>query len=193
MNLQMNNRTFYLLLLSFFLMISIFIFSFLFLIPKGKEYRVLRLENKKESRILETSREERDRLQEKLEKLEQKNKGTIQAFKTTFNPQKFTRLYEKDFQDLFISEIEMSDHNGSFKIYEVNATAKINSPETFYHFLDKVNRSNWIIGVNFPIHFEREGDLIKSSFTMKVHHLSHVKEEMDKEIKESKSESKKRD
>lgn len=193
MNLQMNNRTFYLLLLSFFLMISIFIFSFLFLIPQGKEYRILRLENKKESRILDLSREERDRLQEKLEKLEQKHKGTIQAFNTTFNPQKFTRLYEKDFQDLFISEIEMSDHNGSFKIYEVNATAKINSPETFYHFLDKVNHSNWIIGVNFPIHFEREGDLIKSSFTMKVHHFSNVKEEMDEEIKESKPESKKRD
>lgn len=191
MNLEMNNRTFYLLLLSFFLMVSIFIFSFLFLIPKGKEYRTLRLENKKESRILDTSREERDRMQEKLEKLEEKHKRTIKAFKTTFNPQKFTQLYEKDFQDLFLSEIEMSDHNGSFKIYEVNATTKINSPETFYHFLDKVNHSSWIIGVNFPIHFEREGDLIKSSFTMKVHHFSQLKEEMDEEIKESHPEAKK--
>ena len=194
MNLQMNNRTFYLLLLSFFLMISIFIFSFLFLIPKGKEYRTLRLENKKESRTLDASREEYNRVQEKLEKLEKTHKTTIQAFKTTFNPQKFTQLYEKDFQDLFLSEIEMSDHNGSFKVYEVNATAKINSPETFYRFLDKVNHSNWIIGVNFPIHFEREGDLIKSSFTMKVHHLSHVKEAVEEEMpekKESHAETKK--
>ncbi len=164
-------------------MISIFIFSFFLLIPKGKEYRTLRLENKKESRVLDASREEQNQLQEKLEKLEMTHKVILKAFKTSFNPKKFTSIYEKEFQDLFLSEIEMSDHNGSFKVYEVNATAKINSPETFYHFLDQVNHSDWIIGVNFPIHFEREGDLIKSSFTMKVHHLADVKEEIEEETK----------
>jgi hypothetical protein len=162
-------------------MMAIFLFAFLFLIPKGKEYRTLRLENKKESRILGVLREEHSLAQEKLEKLEKTHKDTIKAFESSFNPKKFTRMHEKEFQDLFLSEIEMSDHNGSFRVYEVNATAKINSPETFYHFLDKVNHSDWIIGVNFPIHFEREGDLIKSSFTMKVHHFSEVKEEIEDE------------
>jgi hypothetical protein len=63
----------------------------------------------------------------------------------------------------------MAESNGSFKVYEVNATTKITSPQTFYQFLEKINKSDWIIGVDFPIHFERDGDKIKSSFTMKVH------------------------
>ncbi len=188
--MQINYKTFYLLLLSFILMAAIFLFAFLFLIPKGKEYRTVRLENKKESRMLEVLREEHRISQEKLEKLEKTHQATIKAFESSFNPKKFTRMYEKEFQDLFLSEIEMSDHNGSFRVYEVNATTKINSPETFYHFLDKVNHSDWIIGVNFPIHFEREGDLIKSSFTMKVHHLSEETEEKEEE-KASPVESKK--
>lgn len=174
---SINHRTIYLIVLSFILLSGILIFSFLFLIPKGKEYRTLRLENKKEEKMLLASREHYDTVHEKLAKLKEGQKKTINGFKTSFNPEKFARLYKKEFQDLFVTEMNMADQNGSFKVYEVNATAKISSPQTFYHFLEKVNHSDWIIGVDFPIHFEREGDLIKSSFTMKVHHFEEIKEE----------------
>jgi hypothetical protein len=56
-----------------------------------------------------------------------------------------------------------------FTIYEVNTTSKINSPKVFYNFLDSINKSDWIIGVNFPINFKREADMIRSSFTMRVY------------------------
>jgi hypothetical protein len=35
--------------------------------------------------------------------------------------------------------------------------------------LDDLNKGDWIIGVNFPINFVRDGEMIKSSFTMKVY------------------------
>ncbi|MCX6061779.1 MAG: hypothetical protein NT103_05980 [Campylobacterales bacterium] len=177
MNIRIYYRTFYLILLSLLLMVSIIAFSTFVLIPKGKEYRSLRLENKKEQAIMDTTREHYDVTEKKLQKLEEKNKETIKAYRAAFDPEKFTRLNRTQLQDLFLTELNVTDQNKSFKVYEVNATTKITSPEVFYHFLEKVNHSGWIIGVHFPVHFEREKDLIKLSFTMKVHHLSEGKEE----------------
>ncbi|MDD4855345.1 MAG: hypothetical protein PHQ22_08015 [Sulfuricurvum sp.] len=177
MNVRIYYRTFYLILLSMLLLVSIIAFSFFVLIPKGKEYRSLRLENKKEQRVMDTAREHYDTMEGKLQKLQEKNKETIKAYRTVFNPEKFTRLNRSQLQDLFLTEIHIADQNKSFKVYEVNATTKITSPEVFYHFLEKVNHSGWIIGVHFPVHFERDKDLIKLSFTMKVHHLSEEKKE----------------
>lgn len=175
---NVNRRTLYLVLLSLLLLTFVIAFSFFLLIPKGKEYRTLRLENKKEEKLLLAAREHYDAVEEKKKKMEETHQKIIKGFKSNFNPEKFARLHAHEFHDLYLSEIASSDQNGSFKVYEVNATTKISSPQTFYHFLDKVNQADWIIGVDFPIHFEREGDLIKSSFTMKVHHTVEASEEM---------------
>lgn len=166
---RINHQTLYLIFLSSLLLVGILLFSFLFLIPKGKEYRLLRLESKKEQQMIERAREHHTTINEKLEKLQTAHAETIKAYENHFNPKKFTKVHQKEFQNLFLTEVAMADHNGSFKVYEVNATTRITSPDSFYHFLETINKSEWIIAVNFPIHFEREGELIKSSFTMKVH------------------------
>jgi hypothetical protein len=169
MSQRKNHRTLYLVLISLFLFVGIVVFSLLFLIPKGKEYRTLRLENKKEQQMIARAQEEYDRVNEKLEKLKSDNAHTMAAFRTAFDPKKFTQNNQQAFENLYLTEIEMADQNGSFKVYEVNATTKITSPQVFYQFLEKINKSDWIIAVNFPIYFERDGDKIKSSFTMRVH------------------------
>jgi Na+-transporting NADH:ubiquinone oxidoreductase subunit NqrC len=166
---RINKQTLYLILFSTLLLSIIVLFSIFVLIPKGKEYRLLRLEAMKEEKVVGQVQKEHKETSEKLEKLKKSNAKTIKAFTTPFNPRKFTKVYAPEFQDLFLKELSKADENGSFKVYEVNVTTKITSPESFYNFLEKVNKSQWIIGVNFPIHFERDGDLIKSSFTMKVH------------------------
>ena len=55
MSVRIYYRTFYLILLSLLLLVSIIAFSTFVLIPKGKEYRSLRLENKKEQTIMDTT------------------------------------------------------------------------------------------------------------------------------------------
>jgi hypothetical protein len=174
----MSRKTFHLLLLSLVLIAMIVLFSFVFLIPKGKEYRTLRMENKKEVLALAVSNEEKKRLQSRLEGLESKNDKALKAFNRPFNPYKFVKKYDNELQDLFVTEKSLHDQNGSFKVYEVNVTSKIDSPEIFYRFLDNVSRGDWVIGIDFPIHFERSGELIKSSFTMRVHHLETLKAEV---------------
>jgi hypothetical protein len=168
----MNRQTLTMVILSSLLLLGVIAFSFLLLIPKGKEYRSLRLESKKEFLALELAQRRYDQTHEKLKDLTSRNHHTIKAFNTPFDAERFTRENKQEFQDLYLTEITAKDTNGTFKIYEVNATSKITSPQSFYHFLEKVNKSSWIIGVNFPIHFERDDDKIRSSFTMKVHNSS---------------------
>lgn len=180
MSLKLKRKSSHLLSLSLLLLVVVFIFSFFVLIPQGKEYRTLRLENKKEDRLLTRLQERNNYLHEQQLKLSKTHQVTIKALKQPFNAQQFTQAHRDNFKDLFLSELQITDQNGSFKIYEVNATTKINSPQAFYDFLEDLNHGDWIIGVNFPIHFERDGDLIKSSFTMKVHNFADItQEELD--------------
>lgn len=172
----MNRQTLYVVILSLLLLIGVVAFSFLFLIPKGKEYRSLRLDSKKEFQQLELAQNRYDNTHNRLQDLQKQNQHTIGAFDTPFNPDRFERLYKKEFTDLYLTEITTFDNNGTFRIYEVNATSKITSPQSFYNFLENINQSEWVIGVNFPIHFVRDGDKIRSSFTMKVHNKSLEKE-----------------
>jgi hypothetical protein len=170
----MNRQTIYVMILSVFLLVGVVGFSVLLLIPKGKEYRSLRLESKKEIQQLDLTQSKYDNTESRLKDLRTQNAVMIKAFNTTFNPDKFEQQYKKEFSDLYLTELNAIDSNGSFKVYEVNATTKITSPESFYTFLESINKSGWIIGVNFPIHFERDGDKIRSSFTMKVHNSKNV-------------------
>lgn len=173
----MSRQTLYIIILSLFLLIAVVLFSFFLLIPKGKEYRALRLESKKEFQQLELAQHRHDLMFNRLKEMQSLNRHTMSAFETPFNPDRFERLYRKEFSDLYLTEVTTFDANGSFKVYEVNATSKITSPESFYTFVEGVNKSEWIIGINFPIHFERDGDKIRSSFTMRVHNNEDKKEE----------------
>ncbi|MDD5051923.1 MAG: hypothetical protein PHO27_04210 [Sulfuricurvum sp.] len=172
----MNRQTLYLILLSVVLMAGVIGFSFLMLIPKGQEYRSLRLESKKELQKIDLAQRRYDDASDKLKELQARNEHMIHAFNTSFDPERFTHQNKQEFQDLYLTEIASKEDNGTFKLYEVNATSKITSPQSFYNFLEKINKSDWIIGVNFPIHFERDGDKIRSSFTMKVHNSRTSKE-----------------
>lgn len=172
----MKRQTIFVVILSLFLLIGVVAFSFLFLIPKGKEYRSLRLESKKEFQQLELAQNRHDNVHNRLEDLKKQHRHTIGAFDKPFDPGRFERLYKKEFTDLYLTEVSSIESNGTFKVYEVNATSKITSPQSFYNFLEQVNQSEWVIGVNFPIHFERDGEKIRSSFTMKVHNKPSEKE-----------------
>lgn len=169
MKLSISRQNVYLILLSVVLLIGVLLFSFLALIPKGQEYREQRLEVKKES--IELSRYEDFHAQtlEALKELQSKNKNIIKAFDNTFNPERFTKQHIGYFQSLKLSKLTPTDNEDGFNVYEVNTTQKINSPKSFYDFLDALNKGDWIIGVNFPIHFKRDGEMIQSSFTMRVY------------------------
>lgn len=168
MKINISRQNIYLIAISLFLLIFVLIFSFLVLIPKGKNYRKNRVELKANSKELRKYQDFYDKTEQKLKELQKKHRHIIIAFDSKFNPDRFQKQYKKYFSSLELSKVKKSVKKEEFTTYEVNTTSQISSPKSFYNFLDAVNKSDWIIGVNFPIKFKRDGELIKSSFTMQV-------------------------
>ncbi|MDF1874999.1 hypothetical protein JHD48_04545 [Sulfurimonas sp. SAG-AH-194-I05] len=169
MKFEISRQNIYLLALSLFLLIFVFVFSFSLLIPEGKEYRSKRTALKKESKELRNYENFRDEVAQTLSDLRAKNKNIIVAFDKNFDPSRFLKVNKNYFKTLTIQPKVLLENEEKFIVYEINTTSQINSPKSFYDFLDSVNKSDWIISVNFPINFKRERNVIRSSFTMKVY------------------------
>jgi len=159
----------YILSLSVVFLIVVFIFAFAVLIPMGKEYRIARMETKKVSYHVDLIQGEYDKVYSKLKMLKADNRHVIGAYTTLFNAERFTKVHSQHFESFSLSQLSAPIQEGNFATYEVNTSTLINSPQGFYDFLDAVNKSDNIVSVNFPIHFERDANLIKSSFTMHVY------------------------
>lgn len=169
MKINIARQNIYLIATSIVLLIFVLLFSFLILIPEGKNYREQRIEVKKEIREFKKYQNFHNETLETFKQLQADNRHIITALDTSFNPQRFEKIHKDFFTSLMISEQKQIADEEEFCIYEVNTTSHINSPQSFYNFLDAVNKSDWVIGINFPINFKRDGDLIKSSFTMRVY------------------------
>lgn len=152
-----------------FLLLFVLIFSFGVLIPEGKEYRIKKAELKKENLELKQLSDFSIEKEVILQKLQSDNLHIVKAFSTEFNPQRFEKQHKSFFSTLSVSKMSKAEAEEGFSVYEVNTTSEISSPKSFYNFLDAVNKSDWIIAVNFPINFKRDGEMISSSFTMKVY------------------------
>jgi len=170
--INISRQNIYFLFFLLILIMFVLLFSFSFLVPKGKEYRQQRLELKKNNYELKRYKDYNEVVLKKLKKLQTTHRHTITAFDTSFNAQRFQKQNKGYFTSLAISEKIKSENEDKFSVYEVNTTSSINSPKSFYNFLDAVNKGDWIIGVNFPINFKREGEIIRSSFTMKIYKVA---------------------
>ncbi len=169
MQSSISRQYIYLIVVSLFLFIFVLIFSFGVLIPEGKEYRIKRVELKKADKELRQYENFHYETLDTLKELQSTNRAIITAFDASFKPERFEKQNKGYFSSLSLSKVEFREVEETFAVYEVNTTSEISSPKSFYDFLDSVNKSDWIIGINFPIDFKREGELIKSSFTMKVY------------------------
>jgi len=167
--ISVSRQSIYILILSLVLLIFVLLFSFLLLIPEGKNYRVQRTQLRKIDKEVSQYENFKDETLTKLKKLQSDNHKVIIAFSTSFSKEKFQKLYSKYFTSLDISKSSKVIEEDGFLTYDINTTSKINSPKSFYNFLDAINKSDWIVSVNFPINFKRENEVIRSSFSMKVY------------------------
>ena len=168
--ISMSKQILYLLILSALLFVFVLMFSFSVLVPAGKEYRIKRTVVKKQNLELRQLENFAYEVKENLQKLKTDNRRIITAFDTNFNEQRFQKLYKKHFTSLSLSKQNKLEDEEGFTTYEVNTTSHISSPQSFYDFLEGVNKSDWIIAINFPINFKRDDQEIRSTFNMKVYH-----------------------
>lgn len=181
MKFHISRQMIYILSLAVVFLIVVFVFAFAFLIPNGKAYRMERLNTKKISYQVDMIQNEYDKVYDELKTLQADNRHVITAYKSIFNPTRFKKMYEPNFKSFTLSELSAHSQDGEFAVYEVNTSSLIESPQGFYDFLDGINKSDNIIGVNFPIDFKRDANLIKSSFTMHVYIANQEKKVSAKE------------
>ena len=172
MKINFSRQNLYLMILVVFLLIFVLVFSFTVLIPEGKAYRIKRAEFKKETLELKQLMDFSAEKETILQKLQSDNLHAIKAFEAEFNSERFEKQHRGFFSSLKISKKAKLEDEDGFNVYEVNTTSEINSPKGFYDFLNAINKSDWIIGVNFPINFKRDSEMISSSFTMRVYNNS---------------------
>lgn len=169
MKSNFSRQNMYLFAICVFLLLFVIAFSFAVLIPEGKEYRIKRGELKKENLELKQISDFSIEKEVILQKLQGDNARVIKAFDNDFNADNFKKLHQGFFSSLSIAKKSKLQDEEGFSVYEVNTTSEISSPKGFYNFLDAVNKSEWIIAVNFPITFKRDGEMIGSTFTMRVY------------------------
>jgi len=169
LKINISRHQIYILLVSLSLFLFVLLFSFGLLIPEGKDYRVKRVELQKELSQYNKYKVFSDRTLKKLKDLQGKNRHTITALDRTFNAKRFEKEHKAQFSSLTLSKLARAKNEEGFAVYEVNTTSHISSPKNFYDFLDTIDKGDWIIGINFPIKFLRDGEMIRSSFTMKVY------------------------
>ncbi len=172
MKISFPRHILYLTLFSIFMIIFTIWFAMDKLIPMGKEYRKNHIKLKKEKIDLARYQDFYDKTLKHFNQTKAKNRHIIEALENRFDPTRFKTKYGKYFIDLSLSKISDANQSKWYEIYEVQTTSKIKSPTNFYNFLEALNKSEWIIGVTFPIDFTREGELIHSSFKMQVYKKS---------------------
>jgi len=168
---KISRQAIFLLVIVFTMLVSVLLFTIFVLIPQGKDYRTLRLEKRKYSVELAQYQQWHDEMFDELKTLQQENHLIVQNFSHSFEPKRFTQKYGAMFNALTLSELHRaSDQN--YTTYEVNASTKIETPKTFYEFIDSLSKSDWIIAINFPIQFKEQNGLLSTSFTMRVYSAS---------------------
>jgi hypothetical protein len=147
--------------LLFLLFFIIFMFLLVFLIaPTIKKFKEIKKD-------YYTTKIKADEIQNKLDKLTiqykelyKKNHKIILAFKMDFNKESF-----KIFSSKYMKIINIQDKNSS--IYEKEFTKKsyiisatLNSPTSFYKFINDIKNTNNVLKVYYPIVFKaKNGDL----------------------------------
>ncbi len=166
---KITRQSIFILIISIFLFIFVLIFSFSSLIPEGKEYRKEKTNLLIQKKDLQRYQNFESQTYDTLKKLQSDNRHIITAFDKEFSPKRFIKKYKSSFNSLEVTKVKELDSEENFSVYDVKTSSQISTPTVFYKFLDEINKSDWIIAINFPIEFERNGEVLNSSFKMKIY------------------------
>ncbi len=157
------------LLLTLGFIFAFFLFTVFVLIPTGKNYKKIHKSYIQQKYIENQAQARFDKVSHNLDELQEKHKSIIIAYENLFDPKAFSRDYAKYFKRFKLSAASKENREGMFDVYEVTTSSDIATPSDFYEFLTAVNKSDNIISIEFPIHFEAKGKSIEASFRMRVY------------------------
>lgn len=154
-----------------FVLAFIFVLVFMitiFIIPSIKEYKKSKIENQNSHMNLLKIEEIYMADAGALNAFEQENNKSFKAVLSNFDERDFLNNTSRFFDGASLAKLGNSDDNKSYACYELNVTARLDSPQKFYDFLDFLNSYNNIILLDFPVKMQSRRGLIDTSFELKI-------------------------
>jgi len=170
-HLLRSRQMLYMLSASFILLIFVILFSFVLLIPAGKDFRKNKIEYRKTSLELNEVQNFYETRLLTYKDLQAQNMHVINAFDNIFESKRFSAQSKSFFSSLSVSETSKATIDGFLDVYEVNSTSLISSPTNFYEFIEALNKGESIVELNFPVSMKRVEGGVKTDFSMKVYRV----------------------
>ena len=167
-SLEKINYVKLLMFLFLFILITLVLITTLIL-PNIKKYRVARGEYNQAMVHKARVQSVLNQREKELKQLLLSNRKIFDSFKHKFSQKEFVSFANQFFNKVNLKEIKQSQYTNEFKVYELNVTSSLKTPVKFYKFLDGLNHYQNIIQADFPIDLKSNGDLIYSSFKIKVY------------------------
>lgn len=151
-------------------LVTLFLLIFLLVIPAVKSYKSVN-RNYTETRASYMSvRNGFKTIYDRLEALRSKHRRIIEVFGNRWDEEKFIARAKEYFLHIELKPVDINTSDTLFRIYEIDAMTKIDSPQNFYRFLDSLSRIPFAVQADFPIAFKTHGDdRIEGIFRIRVY------------------------
>jgi len=150
-------------------LVILFVLIFAVVIPSVKAYkRVNGVYVQKRAEFM-AAQLEHDEIHDRYKVLQSRHRKVIEAFENPWDEKAFVKKAQSYFRKIDLKPIDVNETEPYFRIYEINAMTKMESPQNFYRFLDALPAIPYVIEADFPIAFRSGGKEIEGVFRIRVY------------------------
>ncbi|WP_457595121.1 hypothetical protein [Hydrogenimonas sp.] len=150
-------------------LVILFVLIFTVVIPSVKAYKRINGEFVQKKAEFMAAQQEHDEIYDRYKVLQSRHRKVIEAFENPWNEKVFVQKAQSYFQKIDLKPIDINSSEPYFKIYEINAMTKMESPQNFYRFLDALPAIPYVVEADFPIAFRARGGEIEGVFRIRVY------------------------
>ncbi|WP_457595960.1 hypothetical protein [Hydrogenimonas sp.] len=153
-----------------FYLVVLFVLIFALVVPVVKSYKEANRRYVETKTAYLAAKNEHDTIFDRLKALKAKNRKVLHAFENPWNEKRFLETARRYFTAVSLRPVEVNATERHYKIYEINARAKMESPQNFYKFLEALPSIPHVIQADFPIAFRSDGKSeIEGVFRIRVY------------------------
>ena len=163
-----------------FYVLVVFLLIYFMVIPMVASYKEVHKVYTDTMALNFASRKEYEVLSSRLKNLTTKYPKIVD-FNHVWDEKQFLETAKQYFLHIEMKPLDANETNAHFRIYQINAVTKMESPQNFYRFLDALEAIPFVVQADFPITLQAQGkDLVEGIFRIRVF------QELEEESKHSK-------
>jgi hypothetical protein len=146
-------------------------FFFGYITNSIKDYKMEKLDQFEATENFKNIEANYNLVKKELNELNSKNRNILLALNNSFSTTSLFKELGPYFKDVKVLNSSTSKDENYIR-YEYQVSAKVSSPDTFYHFSETINKSENIIKIAHPITFTSSKNGIEVSFKVFIYELA---------------------